>query len=258
MVQSSIVVPATGQKRTNDEVLNDTHSTDEVKTQPKYVTCLTEGLLLVSCQIKRPRIQESEAGQKRNKRLFGALLGTLNKFKDETEKNSEIDKNRQAINEKLHEKLERERAQLQEKMRERKELKIKLAEEKLEKERQLWQEKAERSKLQQDEILANFLNTKTRPALYYLPKKLTPAMEERINQQKDEASEAKRRFDGQSSSDDRLSDHDEDERKLETNADDEDRLSDHEEQDKSASDKHNLDQQTGIKTVDIKNEASKE
>lgn len=54
------------------------------------------------------------------------------------------DKNRQAINEKLHEKLERERAQLQEKLRERKEQKIKLAEEKLEKEKQLWQEKTVR------------------------------------------------------------------------------------------------------------------
>lgn len=54
------------------------------------------------------------------------------------------DKNRQAINEKLHEKLERERAQLQEKLRERKDQKIKLAEEKLEKEKQLWQEKTVR------------------------------------------------------------------------------------------------------------------
>ncbi|OAD07164.1 hypothetical protein MUCCIDRAFT_77840 [Mucor lusitanicus CBS 277.49] len=120
MVQSSIVVPTTGQKRTNDEDTNNTQSPEE---------------------IKRPRIQESEAGQKRNKRLFGALLGTLNKFKDETEKNSEIDKKRQAINEKLHEKLERERAQLQESLRERREEKMRLAEEKLEKERQLWQEK---------------------------------------------------------------------------------------------------------------------
>ncbi|KAK4517911.1 Peptidyl-prolyl cis-trans isomerase pin4 [Mucor velutinosus] len=188
MVQSSIVVPTTSQKRTNDEEASNTQSPEE---------------------IKRPRIQESEAGQKRNKRLFGALLGTLNKFKDETEKNSEIDKKRQAINEKLHEKLERERAQLQESLRERREEKMRQAEEKLEKEKQLWQEKKERSRLQQEELLANFLKTTTQPALYYLPQKLTDSMQSKINQQKEQASGAKRNFDGENCNDDPLTDNEE-------------------------------------------------
>ncbi|KAG2191921.1 hypothetical protein INT46_011648 [Mucor plumbeus] len=210
MVQSSIVVPTTGQKRTNDEGSKDTQPTEE---------------------IKRPRIQESEAGQKRNRRLFGSLLGTLNKFKDETEKNSEIDKNRQAINEKLHEKLERERAQLQEKLRERKEQKIKLAEEKLEKEKQLWQKKTERLTLAQNERLANFLKTATQPSLYYLPQKLTDDMQEKIKQQKEEALEAKRKFEGQNG-DDRLSDHEDEEVDETKKGVAEDRLSDHEAEEK--------------------------
>ncbi|CAO3631935.1 unnamed protein product [Mucor fragilis] len=212
MVQSSIVVPAAGQKRTNDEEASNTPSSEEVK---------------------RPRIQESEAGQKRNKRLFGALLGTLNKFKDETEKNSEVDKNRQAINEKLHEKLEKERAQLQESLRERREEKMRLAEEKLEKERQLWQEKKERSKLQQDELLANFLKTTAQPALYYLPQKLTDSMQNKINQQKEQALDAKRNFKGENNNDDPLTDNEEErkesEKAKETERDvDNSRFSEHE------------------------------
>ncbi|KAL9554249.1 hypothetical protein MBANPS3_002889 [Mucor bainieri] len=212
MVQSSIVVPTTGQKRTNDEEASNTQSSEEVK---------------------RPRIQESEAGQRRNKRLFGALLGTLNKFKNETEKNSEVDKKRQAINEKLHEKLEKERAQLQESLRERREQKQRLAEEKLEKERQLWQEKKERSRLQQDELLANFLKTTTQPALYYLPEKLTDSMQNKINQQKEEALEAKRHFEGENTNDDPLTDNEEERsenekaKRAERNADDS-RFSEHE------------------------------
>ncbi|EPB81090.1 hypothetical protein HMPREF1544_12217 [Mucor circinelloides 1006PhL] len=212
MVQSSIVVPATGQKRTNDEGASDTQSPEE---------------------IKRPRIQESEAGQKRNRRLFGALLGTLNKFKDETEKNSEIDKKRQAINEKLHEKLERERAQLQESLRERREQKMRLAEEKLEKERQLWQQKKEQSKLQQNELLANFLKTAAQPTLYYLPQKLTDSMQEKINQQKEQALAAKRNFEGENNDDDPLTDNEEERKEKEKTDEaekhvDEGRLSDHE------------------------------
>ncbi|GAN00708.1 hypothetical protein MAM1_0001d00130 [Mucor ambiguus] len=212
MVQSSIVVPTTGQKRTNDEEASNTQSPEEVK---------------------RPRIQESEAGQKRNKRLFGALLGTLNKFKDETEKNSEVDKKRQAINEKLHEKLERERAQLQESLRERREQKMKLAEEKLEKEKQLWQDKKERSRLQQDELLANFLKTTTQPALYYLPQRLTDSMENKIHYQKEQVLEAKRHFEGENSNDDPLTDNEEEkkenEKAKETEKDtDDSRFSEHE------------------------------
>lgn len=39
---------------------------------------------------KKPRLEDNEAGRRRNKRLFGVLLGTLNKFKDDTEQTSEV------------------------------------------------------------------------------------------------------------------------------------------------------------------------
>ena len=77
----------------------------------------------------------STASRRRGQRLFGVLLGTLNKFKDDSEKQSEgvtiiltrnpfftdmihflQDKKRQEIDTKLHEKLANEKKELAEKM----------------------------------------------------------------------------------------------------------------------------------------------
>lgn len=86
--------------------------------------------------------------------------------------------------------------------------------------------------LTQNERLANFLKTTTQPSLCYLPQKLTEGMQEKIKQQKEEALEAKRVFEGKNG-DDRLSDH-EDEEADEIKKDvDEDRLSDHEAEEKN-------------------------
>ncbi|KAI8070573.1 pinin/SDK/memA/ protein conserved region-domain-containing protein [Gilbertella persicaria] len=171
MVQSSIVVH-TSQKR---PVENPDIDTSE--------------------EVKRPRLlDQDEKGKTRNKRLFGALIGTLNKFKDETEKDSHVNQNRQAINNKLHEKLEQERKELQEKLKARKEEKLRLAEQKLEKEKRLLQEKRELSDLLQNEKLAHFLKTSTQPVLYYLPQKLTKDMDQTIQSQKQTVLEERIRF----------------------------------------------------------------
>ncbi|KAI9364652.1 pinin/SDK/memA/ protein conserved region-domain-containing protein [Pilaira anomala] len=165
MVQSSIVVPSSSTRK---------RSLDLTNKAEKNSTADEE--------IKRPRLELNEAGKSRNKRLFGALLGTLNKFKDETEKTSEVDKNRREINEKLHEKLEKERRELSEKLRARREEK----ERKLEEENKLEREKEKLRELYRQEKLANFLVTETKPALYYLPEKLTDEMVLIIAKQKKE------------------------------------------------------------------------
>lgn len=141
--------------------------------------------------------------------MFGALLGTLNKFKDETEKTSEIvsaykrkkkrvffiyvctktkkDKNRREINEKLHDKLEQERKELSEKLRARREEK----EKKLEHEKKIIKEKLELFNIHHQEKLANFLKTKTEPIIYYLPEKLTDEMVLTIEKQKERVQQRK-------------------------------------------------------------------
>ncbi|KAI7907838.1 pinin/SDK/memA/ protein conserved region-domain-containing protein [Cokeromyces recurvatus] len=179
VVPSSIIIPA--------------HSLSSERKRPTDTT--SEDNTSSTEEIKRPRLDDTEAGKNRNRRLFGALLGTLNKFKDETEKTSEIDKKRQAINEKLHERLELEKKQLAEKLKARKEEKMRLAEQKKQIEQKMWEEKKELAEIIQNEKLANFLKTNVaQPTLYYLPAKLTKEMEEIIKTQKEKASEARKRF----------------------------------------------------------------
>ncbi|KAI8387376.1 pinin/SDK/memA/ protein conserved region-domain-containing protein [Blakeslea trispora] len=180
MVQSSIIVP-----ETTTNVSSTKRSAESLDTDPS----------LTSEEVKRPRlIDQDETGKKRNKRLFGTLLGTLSKFRNETEKDSEINKNRQAINNKLQEKLEQERKELQEKLKARKEEKIRLAEQKVQKEKRLLEEKKELSRILQNEKLAHFLKTSTQPTLYYLPQKLTDEMAETIESQKKESLAARIQF----------------------------------------------------------------
>ncbi|KAI8095183.1 pinin/SDK/memA/ protein conserved region-domain-containing protein [Thamnidium elegans] len=170
MVQSSIVVPSNNARKRS---LDSTNKTDSDATPDE--------------EIKRPRLELNEAGKNRNRRLFGALLGTLNKFKDETEKTSEIDKNRREINEKLHDKLEQERKELAEKLRARREEKDR----KLEHEKKIIREKLELFNIHQQEKLANFLKTKTEPSIYYLPEKLTDEMVLTIEKQKEKVQQRK-------------------------------------------------------------------
>lgn len=44
---------------------------------------------MTSIQAKKPRLEMSTDSRRRGQRLFGVLLGTLNKFKDDSEKRSE-------------------------------------------------------------------------------------------------------------------------------------------------------------------------
>ncbi|KAI8973749.1 pinin/SDK/memA/ protein conserved region-domain-containing protein [Mycotypha africana] len=188
MVQSSIVV-----SETNKALKRQTDDTGSSVEQPNE-------------EVKRPRLTDTDAATKqRNKRLFGTLLGTLNKFKDDVAKTSDIDKNRQAINEKLQEKLDQERKELAEKLKARREEKLRLEEMKAQRERKLLEEKRELAEIIQKEKLANFLKTTTEPALYYLPQKLTDQMSETIKDQKEKALEARKQFELKNN-DDSLSD----------------------------------------------------
>ncbi|KAG2207894.1 hypothetical protein INT47_010878 [Mucor saturninus] len=180
MVQSSIVVPSTSHRKRSIDV-----SSKEESGQDE--------------EIKRPRLETSEAGKNRNKRLFGALLGTLNKFKNETEKTSEVDKNRREINEKLHEKLELERKELQERLQARKEEKQRMLELKIQEEQELQAEERELKKLEQQEKLANFLRTETEPFLYYLPETLTDEMSLTIKEQKERVIESRNKLENKGS-----------------------------------------------------------
>lgn len=95
MVQSSIIVPTHSSTASNKRGTDDSNDKDkEVGSSSEPVqlhfACYLTQLLIKFKQIKRPRLDMTEAGRDRNKRLFGVLLGTLNKFKDDTQNTSEV------------------------------------------------------------------------------------------------------------------------------------------------------------------------
>ncbi|KAG1225342.1 hypothetical protein G6F35_003466 [Rhizopus arrhizus] len=167
--------------------------------------------------LKRPRLEINEAGRNRNKRLFGVLLGTLNKFKDDTEQTSEVDKKRREINQKLQEKLDSEKRAIVEKIEARKLEKERMEQMKKKEEEKIIAEKKELFEVEQKKMLANFLRTTTEPNLYYLPDKLTDEMSQTIEKQVQDALAAKRSFEGRREmrmqdrrDDDKLSDNEDD------------------------------------------------
>ncbi|XP_014212452.1 pinin [Copidosoma floridanum] len=120
------------------------------------------------------RESTDERSKQRNRRMFGALLGTLQKFRQEEtklkakeDKKAEVEARVEEAKRREKEELKRERQQLflsrKQQLAQVKALEIKLA----------------RSKQYQDwrssQIpLLNFIKTKTQPSIYYLPKRSTP------------------------------------------------------------------------------------
>ncbi|OZJ04011.1 hypothetical protein BZG36_03621 [Bifiguratus adelaidae] len=114
-------------------------------------------------QPKKPRMSDNADLQKRSKRMFGVLLGTLNKFKDETSKMSEAAQKRKDLEARLADKLQKDREELHEQ-------KVATAEYNLR--------------------TAHFLKTTTEPALYYLPKALSQDMDDKLTSQIQQATAA--------------------------------------------------------------------
>lgn len=120
----------------------------------------------------------------RNKRMFGSLLGTLQKFRNEE------DKGVQEKRAQIEMKIEKQQLLVKEKIkqekdtlitdRRRKQIEIKSLESKMFKLRNLkaWED----HKL----TLVNFIGTKSKPQIYYLPKTMTPSTESLLKDSNDE------------------------------------------------------------------------
>ncbi|XP_049280607.1 pinin [Anopheles funestus] len=121
-----------------------------------------------------------ERSRARNRRIFGSLLGTLQKFSQEESKLKSKEEKKAMIEKKLEEqeKMERENM-LKEKQclftdRKRQQLEIRALETKVTMLKAL--ETWENSK----RPLQNFIKTKTNPPIYYLPKRMNAAMEKKL------------------------------------------------------------------------------
>ena len=118
--------------------------------------------------------KEDRKGQARNRRMFGLLLGTLQKFKDDTSTQNDKNKKRQEIEEKLErrakdEKLEviRQRQTLFNE-RKRKTAELHRLETKLSlvENHQIWEQETVK--------LKNFIRTEAKPHLFWMPKDHIP------------------------------------------------------------------------------------
>ncbi|KAL1923070.1 uncharacterized protein VTP21DRAFT_9446 [Calcarisporiella thermophila] len=134
---------------------------------------------------KRPRLAlDNKEIRQRGQRMFGMILGTLNKFKNENSQLSETTQKRMQIEQKLQEKLRQEREEIAEIERLRKERKgrrIELREkESLLRSETLVRETRRKYKLEK----AKFMKTKTLPHLYFLPALLSKDEQVALDEQK--------------------------------------------------------------------------
>ncbi|XP_059047908.1 pinin [Achroia grisella] len=124
---------------------------------------------------------DDEQARTRNRRIFGSLLGTLQKFKQEEIVLQTKEDKKAQVERKIEEqaRLEKEREQKERKTlyaeREHKKANIKALEAKMARVQEF--EKWEASQ----KSLGNFILTKARPHVYWLPKKMTDKATEKLN-----------------------------------------------------------------------------
>lgn len=120
------------------------------------------------------------ASRARNRRMFGSLLGTLQKFCQEESRLKPKEEKKAQIEKKLEDQQLRERENMKKERqdlflnRKRQQMEIKMLETKMMrlKELAVWEESKK--------PLANFIKTKTKPRIYYLPKVLDKKSEKKL------------------------------------------------------------------------------
>lgn len=140
-----------------------------------------------------PSRQEALAAQSsdekfkaRNRRMFGALLGTLQKFQQEETKLKQKEEKRAQVEKKIEEHEIKEKAEIKKERQElffnrkKKQAEIKMIELKMMrmKEYAIWEEK--------QKPRMNFIQTKAKPHIYYLPRKLNDTSKELLEAGKKE------------------------------------------------------------------------
>ncbi|KAI9495469.1 pinin/SDK/memA/ protein conserved region-domain-containing protein [Zychaea mexicana] len=184
MVKSSIVVPTqtTSSSSTRKRSIDQQDATSDTINDSVGISSSSDQVVDAQ-ESKKPRLAMNADSRRRGQRMFGVLLGTLNKFKDDSKNTSEAEKKRQEIESKTHEKLANEKKELAEKLEADKQRREREAALLRKREERLVEEKRDSTCVKQKEYLANYVKTKAHPALYYRPKKLTDDLAKQIEEQ---------------------------------------------------------------------------
>ncbi|KAJ3090992.1 hypothetical protein HK102_001991 [Quaeritorhiza haematococci] len=123
-------------------------------------------------QAKRPRVDSlNPESKKRGQRLFGVLMGHLNKFKEQSTQKSEAEIRREQLEARLQEKLRKEKEELAEKVkRDHEERRERLLTQRQEEDAKRQADMKQTWKTQRSQ-LSHFIRTTSKPCIYYLPAK---------------------------------------------------------------------------------------
>jgi len=169
---SRVVTTRTSQDRNRPSSRLDSEGEEEEDDADKPAIQSSVVATPTPSRLKRDVITKTDDKTKsRNKRMFGMLLGTLQKFKDDSAQKTDKDIRREEINKKLEEAEKKEKEELSLQRRE-------LFTERRAKQAELnaLQRKVDMAELQEEwdkhgEKLSHFIMTKANPPIFYLPAK---------------------------------------------------------------------------------------
>ncbi|CAK9839165.1 EJC auxiliary factor, pinin ortholog Pnn1 [Schizosaccharomyces pombe] len=140
-------------------------------------------------QVKEKNTSENSVEQKRGRRMFGALLGTLGKFQQESER--EQKSARKVKRAELEEKLAKRREQELQELEKQEKIEAEILESRLQEQRKVALDELELDRNDLKKVLDNkksyYLRTKTQPSLFYRPYYLLPSQRTQLEQMKSEA-----------------------------------------------------------------------
>ncbi|XP_061164563.1 pinin-like [Saccostrea echinata] len=170
-----------------DRVKADSGDEEDMPNKPVVQSSVVNVIASKTPRSRKESIDGQSADRKgtaRNKRMFGLLLGTLQKFKTEAKETEDRETHRKEIEKKLEEKFKQEKEEIIKERRqlfeERKHQQAKI--QRLEQKMELVDMHEESEK--EVKKLVNFLRTKAKPHIYYMPKIMNETLSSKLEDSK--------------------------------------------------------------------------